>query len=250
MLAAINDLPSVASAPKPEVLLWSLHHPASRRARVWTTDFDADDHIRDEIRTPVYYAFRRAGIVIPYPIVTNLFKEDMAPRSDEPAVIESALQAAQIFSAFSDAERAELGRTASQVLYAAGESIVREGEEGSSMFVVIRGEVVVTICTATRVAHLGPGDVFGEMSLLTGAPRSATVKAVRDTELLEITAEAFRRFVLANPATVEEIGLAVAARAAKLAEHRDAADAGSTSEADEPSTFLTRVRRFLRLSAV
>src|SRR5439155_11961816 len=102
-------------------------------------------HIRDEIRSAVYYAFRRTGIVIPYPIVTNLFKEDVAPRSEEPAVIDSALQAVQIFAALSEAERVELGRTASLVTYAEGEPVVREGEAGSSMFVVIRGEVVVAI---------------------------------------------------------------------------------------------------------
>ena len=103
--------------------------------------------------------------------------------------------------------------------------------------------------TAHEVARLGPRDVFGEMSLLTGAPRTATVKAATDTELLEITAGAFRRFVLANPTMVEEIGGAVARRAAMLEEHR-AAGTAPASHAEEPNTFVARVRRFLRLASV
>jgi CRP-like cAMP-binding protein len=116
------------------------------------------------------------------------------------------------------------------------------------MFVVVRGEMVVTLEPSTHeVARLGPGDIFGEMSLLTGAPRTATVTALTDAELLEITADAFRRFVLANPTAVEQIGGAVAARAAELEEHR-AAGAAAEVGVEESHTFLARVRRFLGLT--
>ena len=117
------------------------------------------------------------------------------------------------------------------------------------MFVVVRGEVVVALePSGQEVARLGPGGFFGEMSLLTGAARTATVRARSDADLLEITAELFRQFVLANPATVEQIGQAVAARASELEQHRIASDAVATP-AEPPQTFLTRVRRFLRLNA-
>jgi CRP-like cAMP-binding protein len=79
--------------------------------------------------------------------------------------------------------------------------------------VVVRGEVVVTIEPGNQeVARISDGGFFGEMSLLTGAPRNATVTAVRDSEIIEIKADAFRRFVLANPSAVEMVGAAVAAR--------------------------------------
>jgi CRP-like cAMP-binding protein len=91
-----------------------------------------------------------------------------------------------------------------------------------------------------------PGGFFGEMSLLTGAPRTATVRATADSEVLEITADSFRRFVLANPAVVDEIGKAVITRQAELAQ---VAAAGRETPAPEPpQRFLMRVRRFLRLS--
>ena len=117
------------------------------------------------------------------------------------------------------------------------------------MFVVARGEMVVTLEPSSReVARLGPGDVFGEMSLLTGAPRTASVNEVTESEVLEITADAFRQFVRANPTAVEQIGGAVTARAATLEEHR-AAEGAAPAGGDESQTFLMRVRRFLGLSA-
>jgi CRP-like cAMP-binding protein len=118
------------------------------------------------------------------------------------------------------------------------------------MFVVARGETVVTLApSAHEVARLGPGDFFGEMSLLTGEPRTASVTAVTDVEVLEITADAFRQFVLANPAAVERIGVAVADRAAALDEHR-AAGVAAPAGVEESHKFLARVRRFLGLAAV
>ena len=250
ILAAIKDEPLLAGSRPPEVLLADFAASAiTYRVRVWTTDFALDDIIRDRIRTAVYYAFRRAGIVIPYPIQVAMFREDLVPAAAGPKVAERLLGSVQIFATLPADERAQLAEATSQSLYAAGEAIVREGDAGSSMFVVVRGEVAVTLEPSAReVARLGPGDVFGEMSLLTGAPRSASVAAVTDAELLEITVDAFRQFVLANPAAVEQIGGAVAERAAKLEEHR-AAGATAAVGVEESRTFLTRVRRFLRLSS-
>jgi CRP-like cAMP-binding protein len=75
------------------------------------------------------------------------------------------------------------------------------------------------------------------------------VTAVADVEVLEITADAFRLFVLANPTAVERIGGAVADRAVALEEHR-AAGAAVAPGGEESNRFLARVRRFLGLAAV
>ena len=128
----------------------------------------------------------------------------------------------------------------------AGEVIVREGDAGASMFVVVRGEAVVTLEPGGQeVARIRSGGFLGEMSLLTGAPRNATVRALVDSELLEITADAFRRFVMAIPTAVQDIGVAVANRRAELEQRRAA---GSAAVHVEPShTLIDRIRLFLRL---
>jgi CRP-like cAMP-binding protein len=96
-----------------------------------------------------------------------------------------------------------------------------------------------------EVARINDGGCFGEMSLLTGAPRSATVHASVDSDLLELTLESFRTFVLANPGAVETISLSVAKRAAELAQSR--LDSPTPTTVETPATFVNRVHKFLGL---
>ena len=118
------------------------------------------------------------------------------------------------------------------------------------MFIVSRGEAIVTIDPGNReVARIPVGGFFGEMSLLTAQIHAMQpYRAIGDSELLEITVEPFRRFVLANPTAVEQIGEAVARRQVELQQHR-AAIAGAPAP-EPPQRLLTRVRRFLHLSSV
>jgi small-conductance mechanosensitive channel/CRP-like cAMP-binding protein len=248
ILAAIRDEPLIARSIEPEVLLVNFADSSIiYRTRVWTTDFPAtDERLQDRLRSAIYYAFRRNGVTIPYPIQVEVQKEDTPPPPPDPAVAEDALRQVAIFSSLSDEDRAELSRTAKRGVYATGEVVVRQGDHGSSMFVVVRGNVSVTVGPANQeVAVIHPGGFFGEMSLLTGDPRTATVRAKGDSDLLEITADAFRRFVLANPSALEQVGEAAATRRAELARH---AATGVAPAPLEPShRFLDRIRRFLRL---
>ena len=84
------------------------------------------------------------------------------------------------------------------------------------------------------------------MSLLTGDPRTATVTAVTDCELMEIGADAFRRVVLADAGIVDRVTAAVATRRAELEQHR-ADQRGRQRPSEPPHTLVARVRRFLRL---
>ena len=94
-----------------------------------------------------------------------------------------------------------LSRTAQEHIFAAGEAIVRQGDAGNSMFVVLSGRVrVVLEPSGQEVAVIEAGGFFGEMSMLTGDPRTATVRAIDDVQALEIPAERFREVALARPA--------------------------------------------------
>jgi small-conductance mechanosensitive channel len=243
ILAAIRDEPLVSTTREPEVLLVDFAASAiTYRIRVWTTDFSADERLRDRLRSAVYYAFRRHRIEIPYPIQIEMSRQEVAPSIDQTGT-ERTLAGVTIFAPLAAEQRAELARSVQPAVYAAGERVVRQGEPGSSMFVVTRGEAAVVIDPdGQEVARHGAGGFFGEMSLLTGDPRSASVKAVTDLELLEITSDAFRRFVLANPSAVELVASAVSARAAELAARRAT---GPAITPEPPQTFLARVRRFL-----
>ncbi len=249
ILKAIAYEPLILSTREPEVLVADFAASAvTYRIRVWTDDFSSDERIRDRIRSAVYYAFRRARIEIPYPVQVQVHRERPEVEEGSADLVEATLGSVGIFASLDDKTLTALALASRRSLYAAGEAIVRQGEAGSSMFVLARGEAVVLFEPGGQeIARSGPGGFFGEMSLLTGAPRSATVKAVSDSVVLEITAEAFRELVLANPGAVEQIGLAVAMRAAELEQHRGAGVPGGQAEPSQ--TFLMRVRRFLRLNA-
>jgi CRP-like cAMP-binding protein len=190
----------------------------------------------------VYYAFRRHRIEIPYPIQIEMSREEATPAPD-PTGVERTLAGVAIFAPLPADQRAELARSVQSAVYAAGERVVRQGEPGASMFVITSGEAAVVIePDGQEVARHGPGGFFGEMSLLTGDPRSASVKAVTDLTLLEITADAFRRVVLANPSAVELVATAVSVRAAELAARRAS---GTAASPEPPQTFLARVKRFI-----
>lgn len=247
IIEAIQDEPLMSRARKPEVLLVDFADSAiTYRIRAWTTNFADDDWLRDHIRVAIYYAFRRRKIEIPFPMQVQFNRNEPVSSEALAPEAQAVLRAVPIFAALSPEEQGHLVRTAVSGLYAARDVIVRQGESGNSMFVVVHGEAVVTLePDGQEVARIGPGGYFGEMSLLTGAPRNATVTADCDSELLEITAEAFRRFVLANPNAVEAIGVAVAARRAELEEHRAAGVATAAIEASDG--LVDRIRRFLGL---
>jgi CRP-like cAMP-binding protein len=200
--------------------------------------------VRDRVRSHIYYAFRRHRITIPYPIQVQI---DQDPAADVSKVHTRLLDGVEIFAALTGEQREQLAADSRALLFEAGQQIVREGEAGSSMFVLKRGEAAVTLAhTVGELARHREGGFFGEMSLLTGDARSATVTAVTDCELIEIGAEAFRGVLLADTAVVDRVSAAVATRRAELDQHRVARPAGGVP-AEAPHTLVDRVRRFLRL---
>lgn len=89
-----------------------------------------------------------------------------------------------------------------RVIFPAGSTIFSEGDDGNSAFVIITGSVDVIIGTgkkAKKVASLKDGDVFGEMSLIEPGPRSATIKAVTDTECEASHYDNFLALINDNP---------------------------------------------------
>lgn len=249
LLEALAHSPLVLRVPAPRVFL----HDFGDSALIfhlwfWISDYALELEARDEVRTNIWYTLRRKGIEIPYPIQVEISREDAPPRSERDVeVAASALGAVDLFSELPPDARLALSRAASEQIFAVGEPIVQQGEPGSSMYVVLSGRVQVVLEPSNReVATIGPGGFFGEMSLLTGEPRSATVRAASDVRVLEITAERFREIALARPGLVEHMARVVSARRGELDEIRAAASSTAVVNA-APRTLLSRVKQFLRL---
>jgi CRP/FNR family transcriptional regulator, cyclic AMP receptor protein len=88
------------------------------------------------------------------------------------------------------------------IAFKAGETIIREGEEGDTAFFIVSGAVDVIVGRGEKtsvVGRLGTGEVFGEMCLIEPGPRSATVIATCDTECLSTSYQEFIAAIQANP---------------------------------------------------
>jgi CRP/FNR family transcriptional regulator, cyclic AMP receptor protein len=95
--------------------------------------------------------------------------------------------------------------------FAAGESIVRAGDPGNAFYVILDGQVKVH-ARGRRPATLGAGDSFGEMSLLDGAPRSATISAVGEVTTMVVARPAFAKLLRAEPQIAHALLRTLAAR--------------------------------------
>lgn len=248
IMEAMRRCTRVLEAPAPDVVLSSFEASSiSYKARFWIDDYGADERSRDEVRTAIYYTFQRHDIEIPWPIQVEYSREwqESDPRRKADAA-ERALSRVDLFAALPAELRREAALAADSAVYGAGETIVRQGEQGQSMFVVASGCVSVVIEPArNEVARIQAGGYFGEMSLLTGEPRTATVLAVDDAEVIEIGADLFRRLAAAYPEAIEKIAEAAMIRRVGLEAARSSATGAATSET---ASLVSRMKRFLRLT--
>jgi CRP-like cAMP-binding protein len=251
MLEVLEAEPRVLKAPAPRVLLVDFAGSSILyRALFWIAEAPDDEFVSDSVRTGIYYAFSRRGIEIPFPIQVEYSREEVQESDGDRALrVERLLEGVPLFALLNPGERHSLAKRGNQRLYGRGEAIVRQGEPGDSIFVVASGRVRITIGPEQHeVAVTEAGGYFGEMSLLTGDARSATVLAIEDCTVVEITAEAFREVVLKNPAVLDTITADVARRRGELAAVQSAV-ARSAHAPETPHSLLTRVRRFLLGSA-
>jgi CRP-like cAMP-binding protein len=210
-------------------------------------DFEFEDEIKDRLRKAIYYAFARHGIEIPWPL--HVEYERPYPEPDaaaEAAEREAVVGGMDLFAGLDDDSRRGVAAGARFRTFGSGEAIVREGDAGQSLFVVCSGAVaVVTGSQRQEVAKIDAGGYFGEMSLLTGEPRNATVVARGDARVLEVGAAAFRQVASASPDAMERVAAVAAARRVGL----EAVKSELMSAAGPPAqaTLLARMRRFLRL---
>src|SRR5881392_1956953 len=173
------------------------------------------NEINDAVRTNIWYELKCQGITIPFPIRT-LHVERRAPAAyedyDEARTI---LREEPLFECLSDAQIDNLVKEARLNYFGRGERVIQEGAEGASMFVLLRGAARVWVSkngTSIPVATLSAGDCFGEMSLLTGESRTATVQAESDCYVLEIGKPVMADVIRDSPDCLERLSELLARR--------------------------------------
>lgn len=247
---AMANAPAVMREPEPVVILKAFGASSvDYAARFWIEDYGQDNLARDQVRTNLWYEFRRSNIEIPWPIQIEYSRQEEPVRTHVHIDAAAAqLAAIDLFSTLTPEARRGLAHDASDLLFATGEAIVRQGEGGDSMFVVLRGTVhVVLEPSGQQVATIAAGGFFGEMSMLTGDPRTATVRAATDVQVLEIAAGDMRRLAQATPGLIEHISTVMGARRVGLAQAEATAAAAAAGLAHAPHSLLARIKAFLKL---
>jgi len=128
------------------------------------------------------------------------------------ASLDEYLRNAALFAGFDDRQIAGVLSIAKERRFAAGETIIRQGESGLGFYLVVEGHTEAR-AGDTILAQLGPGDYFGEMALLLeDTPRTADVVALEETTCLVITQWAFKSLLAAHPDMASAVMVELARR--------------------------------------
>jgi CRP-like cAMP-binding protein len=130
------------------------------------------------------------------------------------------LQRAPFFAGLSSEDLEGVMRVGRSVSFQPGDAIVEQGDVGDGMYIITSGAAEVDV--GGRFHRLKPGDVFGEMALLSTGKRMATVKAVEPVEALKIPADGFRAFLESHPAVALSMLTAVVDRLREVEQRIDA----------------------------
>ncbi|MGI8891033.1 MAG: cyclic nucleotide-binding domain-containing protein [Chthoniobacterales bacterium] len=245
----------VEKDPAPKVFLKDFGDFAiSYEIKFWMLNHQDYNNVCDAIRTNVWYEFKRQGITIPFPIRTlEISRRRPKPPEEEQNRARTILESEELFDCLTPEQIDELIDNSRTLRFGRGEMIIAQGAEGSSMFVLLHGAANVSLSqngTMVRVASLRMGDSFGEMSLLTGEKRMATVRAEDDCEVLEINQTAMAAVLREAPDCVSKLSDMLAERKMEtegLLHDLRKGEAESKKEREYRATFLRRVRAVFEL---
>lgn len=217
--------------------------------KYYMRDYSARDRIDADIRKAIWYAMRRNNISVPFPI--RAYQPYTPPSAADQATVPhdeivARLHDVDILTPLSMDGRAQLANAARIHHYSKGETIIRSGAAGDSMFVVHDGTVSVRIhddspAGWSEVTQLMEGSIFGEMALLTGEPRTADVVAGTDVVAIEIAKDALAPILQSHP----ELAAIISAKVTERRDRLESIRSGSPEEAER--TILSRIRSYFGL---
>lgn len=222
--------------------------------KFWLDDFSRHDEIESNVRKQIWYHFKRTGISIPFPI-RDIYHHNAESAGSDILSDGSILLKIDFFKPMNPEEMKALTSRLRHEIYPRGDILFNQGDKGDRFYVVKSGEVEINVAGDSGeilfTTVLGPGEFFGELSLLTGAPRSAAARFRNDTELLSLGKNDLRDLISNHPNLDEMICDALTERqkrTKKVLEKKDELSA-ATGDADgdesmQRSQLLNRIRTF------
>ena len=256
-------LENVAREPKPHCICHDMARDNGDSvcyyaARYWLTDFSSNDSTSSRVRERVYAALKRAQIPLAIPAKTIFVSQDDSEHRDRKQSREldsrmTALDAIELFANLSEDERRLLAASARLAPFSPREVITRQGAAAHWLYVLLKGSAAVRVASADgedrQVAVLEAPNFFGEMALMTGQPREATVIAQTDVECLRVDRKDLEEIIQRRPEIATGMSGVLATRRVELAAAREGLDADAKKQRlkTEHNRILSSIRDFFAL---
>lgn len=257
ILAAIAGTSGVLADPPPWVQTRSFGDSGVEYALYFfIDDYASRDRTDGNVRDRVWYALQRGEVQIPFPQRTvhmHAVSEESRGRSLERELErrDRVLRCVDFLDVLPSEAHRRLASAAVVRLYAPGETVVSLGAASGELFIIDRGEVVVELPREDRspreIARLGTGKFFGEMGLMTGEERKATVRATTECELLVVSHDAFRTTLASNPDVIEKICDLLLERQAELEAVASTRDTMIEPMEDRSKRLISQIKSFFKL---
>ena len=253
ILDVVKQHPKVLDSPRPQVRLISFDDfSINYEIRFWYENYIHDPQIKADINNQLWYALRRHDINIPFPIrdvqhahIERRYKHQK--RKQLSFQVKALLEKVPLLNPLADENREKIAQEATIQDYGAGEIIVRHGAVGDSLYIILDGACEVLFekegQRSKKMATINKGDFFGEMSLLTGEVRSATVKAQEYATVIRVDKALFSTILASNPDIIEQLGEVMAQRQQDLSNEANKIQDKSTIQ----RKLISRIKDFFGL---
>jgi len=271
LVASTADIPDVLPNPAPDAIVTEYKDfGIAYTLRYWIVKLSERWRIEAEILRRIWYEFKRRGIEIPFPASDKVVKDALSSLSRERRAPSDGEEVRRLASDLFESpfvrhlltdqtgkplvgpeEIGAIAHLTRRVRYTSGERIFRQGDPGESCYVVLRGRVKGRIdyegMPEPHEFEHGPGALIGEMSIVTGLPRTATIWADGEAHLLEIPKEAFQRLLVLREEIPRELAHLVAERAAQNTAAYEKLKAVGIKTITETLRRENILQRFLRM---
>lgn len=257
LLDIARETGSVLKKPEPEVHIASFGDSSiNYKLRAW---IDVSQSIlplvRDDLYSKIWYGLRRNDIELPFPVRTIHYKAEESTPSGE--MILASLKEIDFLRPLSDEELKKVSSSSRIDLFGKGEAIVKQGETGDTCYFIRSGNVDVMLGdstdTGSYITTLRAGEFFGEMSLLAGEPRTATVVAREDCKCIVVSSQAFHTIFTDNPDLAESLSELLVKRSGELKEIRSRVVSEmekTEAEAAAKKNIMKKIKLFFKVRDV